>query len=369
MLSRFPDFMYYILDEAPRGFESWVEGLFAVLAACLAIFLVFCLIRRTPSRWLGRLLMLLGSFVFMSVAFGFGYHLLFEQSPKNFKLNAPLDIARDFTPLEAHQQLLDRIQAHREVIAWTLAGLRTKEGERRLNYLASHISGEVRSTYLDSLFLAVVGPPEPISAEEQTTLSMLRGEPQEESRKHIEAEEETLRTRPGLLTPIPGWDQAMGLTVESLMSMRLLLKRFLGGREPVVMTTGDFRTYLTAGDSARLQKFMLESLGVELRTGERVDLQQADDQTNVIEIANEAAMQVAAADWRRLLDFQYFSWTTITLVASGDILPNSTSARLLVVFQIFCGVVMLVFAVGRLLDEPRTARGEGGTIPPSASTD
>src|SRR6267378_2562507 len=133
--------------------------------------------------------------------------------------------------------------------------------------------------------------------------------------------------------------------------MRLLLKKFLGGAGPAVTSAAELSTYLTPEDSNRLQKYMVEDLKIQLATGETVDLQQANDQADVIEVANWAAMKVAAADWRRLVDFQYFSWTTITLVGYGDILPNSTLARACVAIQILCGTLILVFAVGRLLED------------------
>jgi len=247
--------------------------------------------------------------------------------------------------------LLDKIKVHREIIALTLAGLRIEKGQRRLEYLAAHISGDVKKSYTVILSLTVVGPAEPVSLEEARTMSILRGEPTEGIERHLEAQETTLRTRPGILTAIPAWDDAMKLPLETLIDMRLLLKRFLRGLEPAVIADSELRPYLTAPDGAKLQKYMTENLGIELGTGKRVDLQQANDQTNVIESVNWAAMKVAASDWRRLLDFQYFSWTTITLVGYGDILPNSTRARASVALQILCGTLMLVFTVGRLLDD------------------
>lgn len=351
MISRFPDLMNYILDEAPSGLAIWAEVLFTVLGFCLAVALMCWLVLFTPKRWRKRFLLLLSSFLGMSIAFGFVYHLLFQRKPTNFKLNAPIEISGMFIPIGEHQELLDKIRVHREIIAWTLAGLRRPQGERRLEYLARHISGDVRSAYIATLSLAVVAPVEPLSPEDAETLSLLRGESRAEVERHLKAQEYTLGTRPGLLAPIPAWDHAMGLPVETLVDMRLLLKKFLGGPEPAVTSAAELSTYLTPEDSIKLQKYMIEDLEMQLADGGRVDLQQANDQADVIEVANWAAMRVAAADWRRLVDFQYFSWTTITLVGYGDILPNSTLARACVAIQILCGTLMLVFAVGRLLEE------------------
>jgi hypothetical protein len=60
---------------------------------------------------------------------------------------------------------------------------------------------------------------------------------------------------------------------------------------------------------------------------------------------------VSAFSFIAMLAWRYFKWTTITLVGYGDILPNSTLARTYVAIQILCGTLMLVFAVGRLLEE------------------
>ena len=79
MISRFPDLMDYILDEAPRGLVNWAEVLFAILGLCLAIALIYWLVSFTPRRWLVRFSLLLGSFLCMSIAFGFAYHLLFQE--------------------------------------------------------------------------------------------------------------------------------------------------------------------------------------------------------------------------------------------------------------------------------------------------
>lgn len=57
--------------------------------------------------------------------------------------------------------------------------------------------------------LSVVAPVEPLSPEDAQTLSLLRGESRAEVERHLKAQEHTLKTRPGLLAPIPAWDHAM----------------------------------------------------------------------------------------------------------------------------------------------------------------
>lgn len=58
------------------------------------------------------------------------------------------------------------------------------------------------------------------------------------------------------------------------------------------------------------------------------------------------------------LEFLYFSMVTITTLGFGDFAPDDTVTRVLVMFQLLCGVVFLVLAVSlvssRLYDLPKS---------------
>jgi len=51
------------------------------------------------------------------------------------------------------------------------------------------------------------------------------------------------------------------------------------------------------------------------------------------------------------LDFLYFSTITISTVGYGDILPNSTIVRVVVIFEILLGQFLLVFFLSMTLSE------------------
>jgi Ion channel/Protein of unknown function (DUF1345) len=68
----------------------------------------------------------------------------------------------------------------------------------------------------------------------------------------------------------------------------------------------------------------------------------------IVEILRKLdALDYRATDIWRYWDFLYFSIITQTTVGFGDILPNSTSVRMLVSIQILCGYLMCSGIVAR----------------------
>jgi uncharacterized membrane protein len=58
----------------------------------------------------------------------------------------------------------------------------------------------------------------------------------------------------------------------------------------------------------------------------------------------QRGMRLAGAMWS-FWDFVYFSGITITTVGFGDILPNSTGVRMIVLFEVLIGVLLLVIVI------------------------
>ncbi len=53
----------------------------------------------------------------------------------------------------------------------------------------------------------------------------------------------------------------------------------------------------------------------------------------------------------QIMDFLYFSAVTITTLGYGDILPNSTLIRCMVMFQTLSGLIVIGVFISRLLDK------------------
>jgi len=60
------------------------------------------------------------------------------------------------------------------------------------------------------------------------------------------------------------------------------------------------------------------------------------------------------------LDFLYFSFITISTVGYGDILPNSTTVRMVVVSEVLLGQFILIFLLGMLFTKLNKKNGESG---------
>ena len=56
----------------------------------------------------------------------------------------------------------------------------------------------------------------------------------------------------------------------------------------------------------------------------------------------------------------YFSIVSISTVGYGDIVPHSSTARLLASIEVVCGFMLLLFGVSELLEYTREHRGEDG---------
>ena len=54
----------------------------------------------------------------------------------------------------------------------------------------------------------------------------------------------------------------------------------------------------------------------------------------------------------------YFSIVSISTVGYGDIVPHSSTARLLASIEVVCGFMLLLFGVSELLEYTREHRGE-----------
>jgi len=214
-------------------------------------------------------------FLFLSSTFGFVYHLTFRSNPENFSISEAIDISKAFVPIGKQQELLDKIEAHRQLLAYTLAGLASADGEQRLRVLAKDISGEVRTAYLGSLSLAIVSSPRVSTSDRLEAEALLRQETPKEVQENIEAEREVAKDRSGILSPIPGWDAAMDLPLEQTVNMRFLLKAILSGKRPAISTVKSLDAYADSENSERLRKYLLNDLHLSMLSDDTVDLKRA----------------------------------------------------------------------------------------------
>jgi hypothetical protein len=354
MISRFPDLNQYVLGTEPTGIADWFEVLLAIVTMLLAIGFLLWLRKWPPQAWPQRFFVGFLMLLCLSATFGFVYHLTFRSNPENFSISDEINISNAFVPIGKQQKLLDKLEEHRQLLAYTLAGLASADGEQRLRVLAKDISGEVRSAYLASLSLAIVSSPQVSTSDQMEAVALLRQETPKEVRENIEAEREVAKDESGILSPIPGLDAAMELPLEQTVNMQVLLKAILGGKRPVISNVKRLDAYADAENSERLRKYLLNDLHLSMRSNDTVDLKKASDQLSVYEILTNSAIKVAAGDWKRIVDFQYFSLTMITLVGFGDMLPNSTLTRFLVCVEVLCGTAFLGFVLDRLLHGPGT---------------
>ena len=342
--------MRYTLDLAPRGIGIWGNVVGILTALCLAAAFTIWLALRPPRKWLSRFFVGLGVFLSISIAFGCFHHSMFQVNPDNFKLNAAIDLSKAFVPIEKQQELLEKISVSKEILAWILAGLNTPDGESRLKRIAKDISGDVKTTYVGVLRLAVVGSPQPLTVGDADAISLLEQNAPEQMRKEIEAQQDAIKTRPGIISPIPAWDETMGIPLEHLVNMKLFVQAVLGGRRPALSSPGSLESY-SGKSNEKLRSYIVQDLGEQIAEGDSVDIWRAMDQIGVHEVALRSALIVATSDRDRSIDFQYFSLMTITLVGYGDILPNSTTARAGVCCEILVGTALLGFILSRLFEK------------------
>lgn len=95
----------------------------------------------------------------------------------------------------------------------------------------------------------------------------------------------------------------------------------------------------------------------EIARGLRLDMYQQMTATVLADLSAEikrleAEMKETKVETQRYWsywDFLYFSVITQATVGYGDILPNSTTVRIIVMLQVLVGLVLVVFAINFVL--------------------
>ncbi len=372
--------MPYPYDHFPlEGYPFFVErqwGLYTIWDAvlCAAFFLFWLLLlgsivaarrswgqrllrhhasiaRFVPTTHLRRGIVLLLAYFFFATSFGFLYHALFQCDPYNFKINPTSTDVRLVDAIMEHRQGLENLRDAQEIIAITLAGLRNQAGQELLSDLADIAEGDVRSTYVASLSMAIVAPHQLSSPREAKALERFLGIPGYAERIQ-KAQQSVAKTTPEFLLTVPHWSDFRGLPRYKVYNMKWLIRKWV---EPVLSDSPrSLQDLLTEEDNRRLNDYFTRTLHVELPQGERVDLRSAFGQygqIKVIRIREKTALELGTLKWGRLVDLMYFSFMTISTVGYGDILPNSTSTRAFVIIEVVGGIFMLVVLVNEFLQK------------------
>lgn len=268
-----------ITQFAQEGYDFYVEGqlvlgwksdlLFALLFALLAL-VAFVLLaaarrrfswgKRLASHWswissLGRhsICLILILYLFICVAFGFIYHAMFQYNSQHFSVNASTWNKKMFEAINKHQTAVDNTHAAMEILALTVAGLRSEEGRDLLTKLAKAIGGHVRTVYVTCLSLSIVGPPQLLSREEAEIRTRFAGNP-EDLDGLLRGQRTVLRDRPGLLSPTVGWDNLKHLANDDLRSMKSMLSKWL---KPAVKSFKPLENYTGTEDTTRLGDYVV----------------------------------------------------------------------------------------------------------------
>ncbi len=123
----------------------------------------------------------------------------------------------------------------------------------------------------------------------------------------------------------------------------------------------DFEHDETTGGAVFYQIKIYDSAGRLLGFGPRISAHYPNDKVRLFKRwitehendLNNMCRDVAACTWKariwRFWDFVYFSAIVQTTVGFGDILPNRTAVRMLVIIQILIGYAVLVVLLNIIL--------------------
>jgi hypothetical protein len=250
-----------------------------------------------------------------------------------------------FQAIDAHQGALNNIREAQNILILTVASLRNQQDRQLLSQLAKGLHQNGKSLYATALFLSVVEPPRLMTREEAEFKTRASGDPQEVD-KLLHSWESVLKERPGLLSTLPALEAVKKLDFGELLSMKLLLLKWLGREESFI---GKIEDYSSTQDSDRLRQYMVDVLEIKLESEQRVDLAQAADAVDVARLRHNVSIKLGAGGVNRFIDFAYFSLVTVSAVGSSDILPNTRYAQLAVGVEILFGVVTLVFLLADFL--------------------
>jgi len=354
MIGRFPKEGYGFYRHSQWGLSFTADIVALVLCLVIATWIFVLLLRRLRAggrvRRQSPLILLL--YFLISVAFGFAYHAMFQKDPRHFKLNAPTADLEMFAAIEEHQRNLDVLRDSKQINALTLQALRSPKGRQLLTRLARSISGDVRSVYMASLSLLVVGPTDPLTREEAEAIGLVSGD----------TDAEVLRAhKAALANPQMSHSRSVFRAIGRMpagdaRNMNAFLRDALRVTRPPGRS---LEVFATAEDSARLHEFLTSVLQLTFGPHEKVDIPASLDGVAVVEIGHRAAIGVGTQKWERLVDFLYFSLITISTVGYGDVLPNSPYARAAVSGEILLGILILVFLVNEAYAGGQVARAKG----------
>lgn len=307
--------------------------------------LPFFIIKEFKNRT--RILCIVAIYLSIWLTFSFAYHGLFQTNLSHFKVTASTSNQRAYENIESHKHALDSINEAQEILNFTLAGLRSSEGQNLLAQFVNILNVELREIYVTALSLAIVKPQESYSFGDIETLKRLQAKPEEALDLFLSYQ--TVReTRPGIVSTLPLWDIAQQNSqedVEKLYQMKFMLQNWLASLK---LSPKEFGNYVPE-DNYRLEKYLRDELSFDLSSSIRIDLGVAKDAIILREVGEEVFLLIGKAEFARLLDFTYFSLITLTTVGYGDIIPNSTFARSLIMIEVLLGMATLVVIVGKYL--------------------
>ncbi len=358
-LDRFPLEGYPFFSERQWGLCCVGDVLLCVAFFLVAVSLLSLVWGATKRNWQSlsflpktrfrRQVFLVSTYVCFAASCGSFYHALFQLDPDHFRINPTSGDVRLVDAIMGHRQALENLRDAQQIIADTVAGLRSEPGREALSDFAHALpDGEVRTTYAACLLLAVVGPPQPLTSKQAKYIERLEGIPGLAEKLQM-AEKTVGETSPEFLMPIPYWPRLRALQRYQLYNMRWLVQKWL---ERVLPGSGlSIKDYATEEDSQRLAHYLTDSLHIELSREAKVDLRAASTPIEIIQMHEETALKLGTQKLDRLVDLMYFSFMTISTVGYGDILPNSTLTRAIVILEVMLGILVLVFFVNEFLQQ------------------
>src|SRR5438876_1187540 len=139
----FPLEGYPFFFERQWGLYPWIDVLVWVVFLIAAVTLGSVVLASRIPPWqklpyvpktrAGRQALLVLTYVFFALSFGFFYHYLFQVNPRNFTITSTIDEVRQVDAILEHQQGLENLRDAEDVIAATVVGLRTEAGRRALS--------------------------------------------------------------------------------------------------------------------------------------------------------------------------------------------------------------------------------------------